>query len=253
MTRAIPAVSVRKGRTGMHGLIRRFAMAAGASALVLGSAAGAVISTGTAAQAAATQPPEPTSVFFACDDGQSYSYVVPTNVTTLSILAWGATGQAVPGSSIGGRGASVSATVPVSPGQTLSVKPGCPGSNVGAPGFSQGGNGGQPKGSGPSPGGEGGGSSGVSVNGGAVLTVGIAPNPLGAAWGPGDTIVFQPQFPGPLYQIPASGGEPRKRLDHLGGVDERYRQLHEFVRHTVDRSAPPRHAIGAANLSVQRV
>lgn len=171
MTRAIPVVSVRKGGTGMHGLIRRFALAAGASALVLGSAAGAVISTGTAAQAAATQPAEPTSVFFACDDGQSYSYVVPANVTTLSILAWGATGQAVPGSSIGGRGASVSATVPVSPGQTLSVKPGCPGSNVGAPGFSQGGNGGLPKGSGPSAGGEGGGSSGVSVNGGAVLVV----------------------------------------------------------------------------------
>lgn len=48
----------------------------------------------------------------------------------------------------------------------------------------------------------------VGLEGGAAQTICPAPNPRGAAWGPGDVILFAPVASGPLLRVPASGGDP---------------------------------------------
>ena len=48
----------------------------------------------------------------------------------------------------------------------------------------------------------------MSVRGGDPLPVGAASAPVGAAWGDDGMILFSPAFTGPLWQIPAAGGEP---------------------------------------------
>jgi hypothetical protein len=97
--------------------------------------------------------PAPQSVYalVTCLDGPQH-YVVPDGVSQLQIQAYGASGHSVPTASAG-VGASVTATVPATPGEGLWVIAGC----VGGQGFSPGGNGGHARPSG----GNGGGSSGV--------------------------------------------------------------------------------------------
>ena len=48
----------------------------------------------------------------------------------------------------------------------------------------------------------------VSPQGGAALTICDSPQFRGAAWGPGDTILFSPRSVSGLWQVPASGGNP---------------------------------------------
>jgi len=48
----------------------------------------------------------------------------------------------------------------------------------------------------------------MGVDDDRAQTVCPAPNPRGAAWSPGDVIVFAPGATGPLLQVPASGGTP---------------------------------------------
>jgi eukaryotic-like serine/threonine-protein kinase len=47
----------------------------------------------------------------------------------------------------------------------------------------------------------------IPVSGGAVLTIGEAPSPTGATWGPGNTIVFSSGIEG-LFKVSADGGRP---------------------------------------------
>ena len=49
----------------------------------------------------------------------------------------------------------------------------------------------------------------VEITGGPVLTICNAQG-TSAEWGPNDTIIFQPQIASPLWEISASGGEPRR-------------------------------------------
>jgi serine/threonine-protein kinase len=46
--------------------------------------------------------------------------------------------------------------------------------------------------------------------GGAPQVIARAPNLHGASWGPGDTIVYAPEWRDVLFTVPAGGGEPRK-------------------------------------------
>jgi trimeric autotransporter adhesin len=208
----------------MHALIQRSAIAASAAALALGSAAGASITTATAAHASvvtsaqhasrvtphrrivrisphsragggARHPADVASTggdFFPCIPVQlpflsepTYQVPVPSGVSSVQVLAWGGSGQTIPGAN-GGNGAAVSATLAVTPGQVLDFTPGCAGaggageiplgtsySPMPGAGFSNGGTGGVGfnESSDASLGANGGGSSGVQVDGGSVLLV----------------------------------------------------------------------------------
>ena len=62
---------------------------------------------------------------------------------------------------------------------------------------------------------------GVSISGGAPVTLGAAGSPYGASWGADDTIVFGNDSPNGLWSVPADGGEPSEltapkgpRLNH---------------------------------------
>jgi hypothetical protein len=141
----------------MHGVVRRFAMATGAAALALGSAAGAVITTGTAAHAATAAPaaaaapayiPVPgtsTTNYASCGPTigvcQDY-YTVPAGVYGLHVVLVGGSGASGTDSNIqvagvyghggaGGQGSQVVADLPVHPGENLNV-------NIGASGVSSG-------------------------------------------------------------------------------------------------------------------
>jgi len=49
----------------------------------------------------------------------------------------------------------------------------------------------------------------VSITGEGMQILCAAPNPRGAAWGPGDVILFAPAASGPLLQVAATGGQPK--------------------------------------------
>ena len=115
----------------------------------------------------------------------SYSFTVPAGVTSLTIAATGATGgSSAAGRAGGGRGASMTATVDVTPGEQLSVTVGAPGSgSAGGGAFVSG----QPGAGG------GAGGAGSAANGGA---------------GGGASTVSMSQPPGgpPVYLLVAGGG-----------------------------------------------
>ena len=69
----------------------------------------------------------PTSVSFACTGAPS-DFVVPAGVTTLQVELRGAQGGA--GSADGGNGGLTSATIAVTPGETLQVNVGCAGGDL---------------------------------------------------------------------------------------------------------------------------
>jgi hypothetical protein len=73
--------------------------------------------------------------------GAEQTYVVPAGVTSIRVTVTGAPGADKPGSSVGGPGRVVSADLPVTPGQTLYVEVGGPGSGT-TGGFNGGGAGG---------------------------------------------------------------------------------------------------------------
>jgi hypothetical protein len=56
----------------------------------------------------------------------TYQLTVPGGVSSVQVLAWGGSGQTIPGAN-GGNGAAVSATLPVTTGQVLDFTPGCAG------------------------------------------------------------------------------------------------------------------------------
>jgi hypothetical protein len=74
----------------MHGLIRRFAIAAGAAALALGSAAGGAMSTEAPAYAAPV-PGGPTATFTTSGPCAN-SYMVPGNIYVLHVVLIGGPG-----------------------------------------------------------------------------------------------------------------------------------------------------------------
>jgi trimeric autotransporter adhesin len=140
VTRAIPRYPSEGKGIAMHGLIRRFAVAAGAAALTLGSAAGAVASTGTPVQAAAAAgtaaaaaassvPVGPTTTYnepnvIGSGPCLSNTYVVPAGVEHLQAVVKGQPGYDAPGNingGSGGRAETVVADLTVTPGQSLNV------------------------------------------------------------------------------------------------------------------------------------
>ncbi|WP_344188142.1 IPT/TIG domain-containing protein [Acrocarpospora corrugata] len=89
-------------------------------ALALALAAGGLIATGPAAQAAAT------TVTFSYTGGPQ-TFTVPAGVTSIVVDAFGAQGQAGPGpvpGGAGGRGGEAKATLAVTPGQELQINVG---------------------------------------------------------------------------------------------------------------------------------
>ncbi len=50
----------------------------------------------------------------------------------------------------------------------------------------------------------------IGIDGGGAQVLAPAPSPRGGTWGPGDVVVFAPTASGPLMQIPASGGTPKR-------------------------------------------
>jgi len=107
-----------------------------------------------AASAGATSVAAPTVQTFECT-GDAQSWVVPANVTSATFEAWGAQGGVGDDGSLerpsadAGLGGHTTATIAVTPGETIQINVGCAGSdslgNAGAPG-----------GFGGSPGGDGG-------------------------------------------------------------------------------------------------
>ncbi len=98
---------------------------------------------------------------FTYQGGQtSYTYGVPSNVDSVRVTVDGAAGSGGigPGPSSGGLGGEVTATVAVTPGETLIAVPGGPGANTGVGGYGGGGAGAQEPGSTAGGGGGGGGS-----------------------------------------------------------------------------------------------
>src|SRR5262245_14659608 len=47
----------------------------------------------------------------------------------------------------------------------------------------------------------------LDLDGGLVRTIASAPNPVGGAWGVNGTILFTPNFAGPIFRVSATGGE----------------------------------------------
>jgi eukaryotic-like serine/threonine-protein kinase len=47
----------------------------------------------------------------------------------------------------------------------------------------------------------------IDIEGGLVRTLAIAPNPMGASWNVDGTIVFVPNYTGPIFRTSATGGE----------------------------------------------
>jgi hypothetical protein len=118
----------------MHGLIRRFAMAAGAAALTLGSAAGGAITTAAPADAASL-PGGPTSTFTTSGPCTNF-YTVPAGIYALHVVLIG--GQGASGSTNntstssgggGGEGAQLTADLRVMPGEQLNVNVAASGSD----------------------------------------------------------------------------------------------------------------------------
>jgi serine/threonine protein kinase len=52
----------------------------------------------------------------------------------------------------------------------------------------------------------------VSINGGSPIVLADAPDPRGGAWSAQGVILFAPNANGPLYRVPAAGGEPSQAL-----------------------------------------
>ena len=110
----------------MYGLIRRFAMVAGAAALVFGTVASTAVMTETAAQAASPCTTSGRTVTCTYTGAGTYSFTVPAHVTSLAVTAVGAAGGATCNcrglTASGGLGASVAdAAVPVSAYQTQAL------------------------------------------------------------------------------------------------------------------------------------
>jgi len=90
-------------------------------------------------------PPPPTaqSMTFTCT-GAAQSFMVPAGVTSVTVDALGAGGGAGAGphGSSGGRGGQATATIPVTPGESLQINVGCHGGAGGSPADENGGAGG---------------------------------------------------------------------------------------------------------------
>ncbi|MCW2931106.1 MAG: fibronectin type protein [Actinomycetia bacterium] len=162
------------------------------------ASAATVAATQVTAQPVATSPSPGADIALCIPNaGTTYKETVPAGAGSVQLLAWGGSGQSQPGGT-GGRGAAVSALVPVTPGQVLDLEPGCAGTGTTGvvqagqsygqqpgTGFSNGGYGGLGtlQNTDYSLGGNGGGASGVQVDGGSVLLVAGGG---GAVGGPGN-------------------------------------------------------------------
>jgi serine/threonine protein kinase/Tol biopolymer transport system component len=74
----------------------------------------------------------------------------------------------------------------------------------------------------------------ISISGGPAQTLASAPEPRGGTWGSDNTIVFAPVISGPLYRVPASGGDTASatRLQ-AGQVSHRFPYLLPDGRHVL--------------------
>ena len=74
----------------------------------------------------------------------------------------------------------------------------------------------------------------ISISGGPAQTLASAPEPRGGSWGPDGTIVFAPVLTGPLYGVPASGGETKAATSlQAGQVSHRFPSLLPDGRHVL--------------------
>jgi Fibronectin type III domain len=121
----------RPGVVAAAALIAALPGLAGGTALAAPGPAATAAAAARVTPATAQDTPLPGAAFFSCYQGNASggSYTVPANATAVTIVAWGAAGEDVPGAS-GGKGAAVTATVPVTGGETLTATPGCDGGLV---------------------------------------------------------------------------------------------------------------------------
>ena len=142
--------------------------------------------------------------------GSPATFVVPSGITSLTVSAFGAQGSSVPtfvrGSARGGLGGSVTATLAVTPGETLGLNVGglSPSSNPGAAAFNGGGPGGVAAAAG-------GGASDVRRGGGALS------NRVIVAGGGGGTSGFPTRAGGDGGGTTAASGEAEVQSGAGGG------------------------------------
>ncbi len=73
----------------------------------------------------------------------------------------------------------------------------------------------------------------VPASGGTVVAICDAPEGRGAAWGPGDVIVFAPKTFGGLFRVPASGGTPSPLTEVREGITHRLPSFLPDGRHVL--------------------
>ena len=73
----------------------------------------------------------------------------------------------------------------------------------------------------------------VPASGGTVVAICDAPEGRGAAWGPGDVIVFAPKTFGGLFRVPASGGLPSPLTEVREGITHRFPSFLPDGRHVL--------------------
>ena len=73
----------------------------------------------------------------------------------------------------------------------------------------------------------------VPASGGTVVAICDAPDGRGAAWGPGDVIVFAPRTFGGLFRVPASGGSPSPLTEVREGITHRLPSFLPDGRHVL--------------------
>ena len=54
----------------------------------------------------------------------------------------------------------------------------------------------------------------IDIDGGLVRVITNAPNPLGGSWNRDGTILFTPNYSGPIFRVNVNGGEP-EQLTHI--------------------------------------
>jgi hypothetical protein len=198
----------RTSPTRIRGRCRRLKRATMIPGLV-GIAAAAAALTGSAAAEAAT-----TQTF---TTPGTTTYIVPPGVASVSITAVGAAGGAWCGNGTGGRGASMSGTVPVIAGEPLTVSvggvggSGC-GTSTSPGGIGGGGNGGVDAGGG-------GGASGVSIGGSSpvselIVAAGGGGGGAGVGGGGGAGDAGAAGAAGPLF----TGAQPGTGAFGIGGA-----------------------------------
>jgi hypothetical protein len=97
-----------------------------ARSLVAAGLLASLVGGGAAAPVFAQSAPPPAAAFYTCRNGATDTYTVPVGITHVFISATGgAGGPDSAGSDLGGLGALVEATVPVTPGDELLIIAGC--------------------------------------------------------------------------------------------------------------------------------